>query len=141
MKKESGPHTPQIRDHMTAHPSVIQQSASVVEAFDIMTEHGFRHLPVVDNNKLVGVISDRDIKSVWSSGRFESLKVSEIMSPDPYHVAPEARMSEVLEVMASNKLGCAIIKGHGETVAGIFTGTDAIKMLAQHFRDLEKNKA
>lgn len=51
-----------VRDYMTANPVSTLPDASVEDATKVMLEHGFRHLPVIDDDhKLLGVISMRDL--------------------------------------------------------------------------------
>ena len=50
-----------VRDRMTAHPQVIDPSATVGEALDRMLSGGFRHLPVVEGGRVVGMVSMRDL--------------------------------------------------------------------------------
>ena len=51
-----------IEEHMTEYPSLANGRTSVLEAQEFMKEMGIRHLPVVENGKIVGIISDRDLR-------------------------------------------------------------------------------
>lgn len=59
------PRTTKVRDHMTTETRSVPSRTDVVEAGRIMSEHGFRHLPVVDKGDLVGMVSMRDLLA-WS---------------------------------------------------------------------------
>lgn len=123
-----------IKNFMTTDPITIDANASIEEAIQIMETSGVRHLPVLKDKYLVGVISDRDLAKVIQDCSSEKiLEVNEVMSPSPYTVSPEEEMKNVLQVMASNRLGSVIIKTHGDRVAGIFTSTDAVSLLAKLF--------
>lgn len=122
-----------IKNFMTADPITVDAKASLEEAMSAMETSGIRHLPVLKDRCLVGVISDRDLARALnqpSSGKFHT--VEEFMSLSPYTVSPEEDMKTVLQVMAANRLGSVIIKSH-ERVIGIFTTTDAITLLSKLF--------
>ena len=55
------PDTTRLGDVMTANPDTVKSSDAVLHALELMNEHNYRHLPVVDNGKLVGVVSIRDL--------------------------------------------------------------------------------
>lgn len=123
-----------IRDYMTHNPVVIDVDTPTLEAFLLMSEYDLRHLPVEKNCKLVGVISERDILKVWSESRGAFPVVEAAMTPLPYVVDPNEKMETILPVMAENRLGCVVIKKSGEKVSGIFTTTDALRVLAEMFQ-------
>lgn len=120
-----------VSDYMTKHPFTIGRHAPLARAHALMREHGVRHLPVVEARRVVGVVSDRDLRVVESLGKLELevLDVDQAMTPSPYVVAPDAPLHEVVETMARLRYGCAIVCDAG-TVAGIFTTTDALAVLA-----------
>jgi acetoin utilization protein AcuB len=123
-----------IREFMTTQPIAVGPDASLEEAFELMGECNLRHLPVVRDTRILGVISERDIAHAWNSPQTDKKTVAAAMTAHPYIVDPEAPMSRVLEVMASNKFGCALVRDTGGNLVGIFTTTDAIQLLAQVFR-------
>jgi len=59
--KELDPATTTIADAMTRDPVTIAPDATVQQALDIMAERGFRHLPVIDGDKIVAIVSIRDL--------------------------------------------------------------------------------
>lgn len=123
-----------IKNFMTQDPITIDSTASLEEALTLMENTGVRHLPVLKDKCLAGVISDRDLARALSQATSRKIReVGEIMSPSPFTVAPEEDMKKVLQIMASNKLGSVVIKTHGERISGIFTTTDAVSLLAKVF--------
>ena len=65
-----------VREWMTADPQVVSESTDPVEAVQIMLEGGFRHLPVVENERAVGIVSIRDLAE-WSIRSSSPLKAAE----------------------------------------------------------------
>jgi len=93
-----------------------------------MREHGLRPLPVMEDGKLVGIVSDRDLAEAHSP-RPGGPIVGEAMTGKPYAVAPSALLNVVARAMAKRKYGSAVAIDR-KGVAGVFTTTDAMEALA-----------
>lgn len=121
---------PAIQKYMTYLPKSIEVSQTIAEANDFMKSNSLRHLPVLRNGKLIGLISDRDINFVLQFQDVDPrvLTVEDAYTPDPYITLPTAPLNEVVEHMAQKKQGCAIVVDH-EKIVGIFTEIDAYKAL------------
>ena len=121
-----------VGDHMTAAPVCVQLDADLAEAVNLMQEHHIRHLPVMDAGSLTGVVSDRDLAMIESllPDEWERICVAEAMTPEPYSVQPDAALWEVAKHMAQEKFGCAVITDARGAVVGLFTTTDALRVLA-----------
>jgi acetoin utilization protein AcuB len=124
-----------IRRFMTVGPHVITSRHTLAEAHQTMRERGVRHLPVVDDGHLKGVVSQRDLYLLETLRGVDAARelVEEAMSSDPYVVTPDATLEEVAEAMATQKHGSALVVEHA-TVIGIFTTTDALKALVSVLR-------
>jgi acetoin utilization protein AcuB len=124
-----------IRRFMTVGPHVITSRHTLAEAHQTMRERGVRHLPVVDDGHLKGVVSQRDLYLLETLRGVDAARelVEEAMSSDPYVVTPEATLEEVAEAMATQKHGSALVVEHA-AVIGIFTTTDALKALVSVLR-------
>jgi len=123
---------PQIQKYMTTTPHTIGSDQALEKAKELMADLHVRHLPVLEDGKIVGVISDRDL-SLISSFRDVDLKktlVKDAMTTQPYTVSPEALLDEVVEEMAEKKYGSAIVLDGGKVV-GIFTAVDGLSALAE----------
>lgn len=125
---------PKIRNHMTMLPQTIGSDIPLKKALEMMRENRIRHLPVQQAGRLVGVITDRDVKLAASFREPGQLKVDDVMTPDPYVVAPDAALDEVVLHMAAHKYGCAIVQQSNGNVVGIFTDTDALRVLGETLR-------
>jgi acetoin utilization protein AcuB len=122
---------------MTSSPATIEAGRSLTEAHRVMRRHGIRHLPVVSEGTLVGILSLRDIHLLETLRGLdpEFVTVGEAMTRSPYAVEPGASVEEVAETLARNKWGSAVVVDEGKVV-GMFTTTDALKLLARVLKSL-----
>jgi acetoin utilization protein AcuB len=124
-----------VRQYMTAMPQTIEDTLSLADAKDRMFGLGARHLPVVRDGKLVGVLSHRDIAVAEAVSRVDSasIPVSEVMSQVPFTCGPEAHVEAVAREMAEHHYGSAIVveRDHPLHIIGVFTTTDALRALAE----------
>lgn len=120
---------PQIQKVMTPMPHSARIDLPLKDALSLMRENGIRHLPVQDGSRLVGVVTDRDVKLVSGFASAGELTVEEAMTPDPYTVGPETALDHVVYEMAEKKFGCVIIQQSNGKVVGIFTAVDAMRVL------------
>ncbi len=121
-----------VGDHMSAMPVCVQLDADLEDAVKLMQEHGIRHLPVMDGDELTGVVTDRDLAMIESllPEEWEQICVAEAMTPEPYAVTPDAPLWEVAKHMAREKFGCAVVTDEQGAVVGLFTTTDALRVLS-----------
>ncbi|MDH5676087.1 MAG: CBS domain-containing protein [Myxococcales bacterium] len=121
-----------VGNHMTEAPVCVSLEAELEEAVKLMQEHGIRHLPVMDGDDLAGVVTDRDLAMIESllPEEWERICVAEAMTPEPYTVASDAPLWEVAKHMAREKFGCAVVTDDEGNVIGLFTTTDALRVLA-----------
>jgi acetoin utilization protein AcuB len=115
---------------MTASPHTIGSQQKVAHAAELMQEHGIRHLPVLHGGKLLGVISDRDVKVVEAFRDVDPAEVAiaEAVGQEAYAAAPETPLLDVVETMLAHKYGSAVVM-EGTRVVGIFTTVDALRAL------------
>ena len=128
---------PAIRSLMTRSPRSIDIDASVRAAQDVMVDFEIRHLPVTEGDRLVGILSDRDIAFASnSSGEAlcDRLRVREVCSLEVYCVGPDEPLDAVLAEMAERRIGSVVVI-EGERIAGLFTATDACRCFAEHLRE------
>lgn len=122
--------TPLIGRYMTRQPWTISSHHSLSEASAVMREHDIRHLPVVDDGQLVGVVSDRDVRLLQSLGGRGGTRVAEAMSEPAFSVQATAPVDEVARAMGEHKYGSVVVVTRGGAVEGIFTMVDACRALA-----------
>ena len=137
MPDEKPDRIPAIAAAMTPFPWVIDIGASLVQAREMMIEHQFRHLPVVENATLIGVVSDRDIHlvegSVADAADRAALTVRDALLAEAYVVSIHEPLDDVLLAMSRRHLGYALVVKDGR-LAGIFTATDACLHFATFLR-------
>ena len=121
--------------YMTANPVAIESRSTLAEAHDRMRASGIRHLPVVDDGQLVGVVSQRDLYLVGTLRSVDPAfaSVREAMTAEPYAVAPDTPLDEVVTVMAERRYGSTVVVDRG-SVIGVFTTVDALRALSTLLR-------
>ena len=129
---------PQVVAFMTPFPYSVDVDAPLAQARQLMREHDFRHLPVTSGGKLVGVLTDRDIKLIlgpdFGSPNESDLKVRDAYVDRPCVVPASTPLAKVARMMADRHIGSAIVTKNDRLV-GIFTVTDACRALAQVLGD------
>jgi CBS domain-containing protein len=95
-----------VRDAMTGDPRSIGATASVVEAARLMREQHIGSLPITDGEKLVGMITDRDITTrvVAEAADPKVTSVEDVYSRDLISVEPDNDLQEALQLMARHQV-------------------------------------
>ena len=122
---------PMIEKYMTPMPHTINQSLPLKKAIQMMSEFNIRHVPVQNAGRLVGVLTDRDIKLASSFEGSAELTVEDVMTQDPFIAKPQAPLDQVVFEMAEHKYGCAVVQQENGKVVGIFTAVDGLRVLGQ----------
>ena len=135
-----------VKEWMTPSPIVVALELPLPEAVRLMKMGGFRRLPVVDNGKLIGIITDRDCKeampsdatslSIWELNYLlAKLKVSEIMTKNPITVSDTLPLQAAAKVMLESKVGGLPVM-HENHLVGIITVTDVLKAFLEREAEL-----
>ncbi|MBA2384950.1 MAG: CBS domain-containing protein [Actinobacteria bacterium] len=94
-----------IRDAMTSNPTTIQATTTAQEAAQKMKSEDVGSVPIVDGDRLVGVITDRDLATrVLAEGKGAETPVSEIASKDVVTVDPQQSLEEAARLMAEHQV-------------------------------------
>jgi acetoin utilization protein AcuB len=121
-----------VQEIMTRNPYAIEANQSVREALHRLLSLDIRHLPVLDNGVLVGMLSDRDVRGIASAtltGEASdqlSAAVSDLMTRDPISVDPEADIGEVIDLMIENKVGALPVVAEDKLI-GIVSYVDVLR--------------
>ena len=126
-----------VRDSMTRKVVFVGTETTAAEALALCREERIRHLPVVEGGRLVGVISDRDLRSATPAlgdpARAEALqriRVGDEMVREVTTAHPEDPIEHAATEMYEGKIGCLpVVDGDG--LVGILTSSDIMRALAQ----------
>lgn len=135
-----------VSEIMSSRVLGLSPSASLAEARTLMQRHHIRHLPVIENEALIGLVSQRDILAAQESsleqgrnGQFlEQHKLSEIMITGVTTVSPHAGIREAALYLQKHKYGCLPVVNKGKLV-GIVTDSDFIAV-AIHLLEVLDNQ-
>lgn len=114
---------------MTACPYTIKASETLEKAHEMMRLYKIRHIPVVEGDELVGVLTNNEIKLLdlicKSTGYCPT--VGELHFDTPYVVLETAHLGSVAQIMAERHLHYALVEGENSELVGIVTTTDLCK--------------
>ncbi|TCL34466.1 acetoin utilization protein AcuB [Anaerospora hongkongensis] len=127
-----------VSNRMTANPFTLSANATVADASEVMRTHKFRRLPIVENGKLVGIVTDRDLREVSPSPAttlsiFElnyllaKMMVKDIMKKDVLTIQANSTIEEAALLMYKNKIGGLVVVDEQAAVIGVITETDIFK--------------
>ena len=131
-----------VKDVMQSVVTTAPKGTPVQEAFEIMRDGGFRHLPVLDEfGKVAGILSDRDLRSVGAVYKDEATgtedflvtedtTVDKIMATKPFTVSPEDSVSFAIDIIREKRIGCLIVSKGGELL-GILSYLDLLVALKE----------
>ena len=126
-----------VRDSMTREVVTLGPEASAAEAWSVCQDLGIRHLPIVEAGRLVGLVSDRDLRDVspprGSGGERDTLgwvRLRDIMSTDLVTIEPLDTIEHAAREIYDRKIGCLPVVAEGELV-GIITSSDMMRTLIE----------
>ena len=126
-----------VKDIMAAKVSTLGRNDTLDLADNVMTLDRIRHLPVLEEGRVVGVVSQRDLfRSALAVALgygeraqkrlLKTLRVKEVMSEPAITISPEATIKEAARLLVDNKIGCLPVV-EGSTLVGIVTETDSLR--------------
>ena len=126
-----------VRDLMTTSPITVSPETPVLDARQIMIDKRFRHVLIVEGTKLLGIVTDRDIRlnlpspatslSVWEINYLLArLTVASVMTKSLVIVSPRQDTREAARLMLDHKIGALPVVDGGQLV-GIITETDLLR--------------
>jgi acetoin utilization protein AcuB len=137
-----------VADLMSRKLITVAPDDTVEVAVQLLRRRGVRHLLVMKKNKLVGILSDRDLKRAMDPGRtkkkllgigglyflLEPILIREIMTRDVVSVGPDLSAQEAARIMVAERFGALPVEEKGKTV-GIVTETDLLRCFARSGAD------
>jgi len=129
-----------VKEWMAKDPIVIDENTSIMKATQMMKEHGIRRIPVVRDGRLIGIISDRDIKEAAPSKAtsldvhelyylLSEIKVKDIMTPDPITLKENDSVEKAAVIMLENRISGIPVVDDDYHVIGVITQTDVFKVM------------
>lgn len=126
-----------VGDWMTPAPQVLAPTDTIERAYEVIREHGFRHLPIVKDEVVVGLVSERDLFVASKFADTRGMKVGVLVEEAPYSVTSWTPLFEVASAMATKRHGAALVIDEGRLV-GVFTTVDALRALARTHAPMSK---
>ena len=129
-----------VKNWMSKGVITIDENDSMEHAVKYLRDHNIRMLPVMKKGKLVGIVTDRDIRSASASKAtsleihelafiISRIKIKEIMTKDVITVPPDYTVEETAEILLRNKIdGVPVVDHRGQTV-GVITQSDLFKAI------------
>jgi signal-transduction protein with cAMP-binding, CBS, and nucleotidyltransferase domain len=130
---------------MSAHLTTIQRGQRISEAYEIFKNAPFHHLPVLDGDSPVGVLSSTDIlRLVYDIDGTDDrtleifldyqFTIEDAMTPDPLSLPDTATVKEAAELLSKGAVHSVIVLEQSGGIAGIVTTTDLVQFLLEQFR-------
>ena len=128
-----------VADFMTKDLVTVRESDDLALAESLLKLGGIRHLPVVRERKLVGLLTHRDVLRSGHSGKpaARALPVSDVMTRAPTSVRPATGLAQAARLMLERKYGCLPVCEDDGTLVGIVTEADFVRFAADVVRDLD----
>ncbi|HEX6768372.1 MAG TPA: CBS domain-containing protein [Candidatus Binatia bacterium] len=113
-----------VGNRMTKEPFTVEPEDLAIRAAHKMQAGGFRRLPVVSDGKLVGIISERDLRE--HRGHLEQIKINGVMTENPITVTPTTTVEEAAQIMLEHQIGGLPVVAEGRLV-GIVSASDILR--------------
>ena len=128
-----------VSDFMTKDLVTVRESDDLALAESLLKLGGIRHLPVVRERKLVGLLTHRDVlrSGHWGTPAARELPVADVMTRAPTSVRPATGLAQAARLMLERKWGCLPVCEDDGTLVGIVTEADFVRFAADVVRDLD----
>lgn len=131
-----------VREWMTPDPITVAPDTTLPEAHRVMVANGIRHLPVVRDGQLVGIVTLGDVRgaepsgatslSIWEANYLLSqLQVEEIMTPCPITISADGTLGEAAQTMLKYKIGGLPVVDRDGALVGIITECDVFRLVVE----------
>jgi acetoin utilization protein AcuB len=116
-----------VEEWMVKEPIVVTLDQRVQDCVDLMREHSIRHLPVVENQKLLGLVTQSDLREVFLASLIEDLTIEGVMITEPLTVTPDTEIEDAAKLIYYHKIGgLPVVDDYGQVV-GILTVADLVE--------------
>ncbi len=139
-----------VRDWMTREVLTISPDTAVMDAGRLMVDKSIRRLPVVEEGKLVGIVTYGDVRSaragtpsgvdIWElSYQLSKMTVREIMTPNPVTVTPDETIGQAANKMLKYVIGGLPVLDHQGNLVGIITESDIFRLVVRNWMPGEED--
>lgn len=120
-----------VEEYTSSSLVTIDLNDTLEDALKKMQSNEIRHLPVVENGIIIGIVSERDLMANYGKPWSTHLRVKEIMSTDLLYAHVNDSLGQVAYKLSKDKKGSAIVLDEDGELYGIFTTTDALNALVE----------
>ena len=117
----------EVRTIMTLNPVVAHPDQTIEDVSNVMMESGYQQLPVVSNNKLVGMISAGDLWKAVKIGNYTEKCVRDVMSTKVVKITPKDKVGTAAELFADNRFKAIPVVNLENELKGVVTAFDVIR--------------
>ncbi|MGB7292199.1 MAG: CBS domain-containing protein [Thermodesulfobacteriota bacterium] len=119
-----------VRKLMTSDPLTMSPDENVNDAFHLLLEHRVRQAPVIEDGKLIGIVTDRDLRTALFQTYVESdLTVGDVMRAGPVTISDDADIKEAARIICECKFNALPVVSTTGDLVGIITTTDILRGL------------
>jgi len=129
--------TKKVKDYMSAPIYVIEQNEPIQRARNLMFKYSIGRLPVLDHDKLVGIVTKYDISNrlnqaapEWRRRPIDKVPIKLVMTENPITIFPDATMAQAAELMLDNEISGLPVERDGE-ITGMITSRDMLKYFSE----------
>ena len=124
---------------MQRRVTCLDSHSSILDANDLMLSNSIRHIPVMERGEVVGIVSDRDVRSYLpetalslgestSERRRKETTLRNVMQTQPLTIDPSTELDEVIDALLENKVGALLVVDSEGTLRGIISYEDILKV-------------
>lgn len=116
-------------DVMSSPVKVLSQNASLDEVRNLMRDKAIRHIPIIENHRFIGIISDRDLLKMDLSGTFAFLKAEDIMNTVVVVAHEDTPLAHIAKVMLEEKISALPVVNTQHQLTGMITRSDILEIV------------
>ncbi|MBW2621860.1 MAG: CBS domain-containing protein [Deltaproteobacteria bacterium] len=118
-----------VKKFMSSEVVTVSEKAGIVEALGLLKEHAIRHLPVVEDEQLVGLVTENDLHGAVFPAMLEEITVKDVMNSRPVTVDIDAPLEEAARLIYHHKVGGLPVVDKADNLKGIITMVDMLLAL------------
>ncbi|MCK5711013.1 MAG: CBS domain-containing protein [Deltaproteobacteria bacterium] len=125
-----------VKDYMTLHPRTVTPKDRAQDISEMMKALNYRQFPVVENGKLVGIVTETDLMNALSDKK--DIKVKDVMAIDPFTIMEDASIESASEIIRIKSFNSLPVVSENNDLLGLLTVTDILDALRTTFSFKDK---